>query len=85
MEDALSRKPGEVAKPDDADIEDSSSRLCELQDHIAFGAVKEWLQVVVPHLVLIDCIEAIKSPLSFSHPIVALACKRCSKQDLDPR
>ena len=37
----------------------------------------------MPHLVLTDCIEATKSPLSSGHPVVALAFKTCSRQHLD--
>ena len=39
--------------------------------------------MVVPHLVLTGCIEAMKIALSSGHPVVALACKRCSRQYLD--
>ena len=63
-------------------IGDSGSRLHALQDPVVFAAVKDWLQVVAPHLVLIDCIEAIKTALSSGHPVVALDCKRCSRQHL---
>ena len=54
-----------------------------LQDPVAFAAVTDWLQVVPPHLVLTDSIEAIKTALFSGHPVVALACKRCSRQQLD--
>ena len=37
----------------------------------------------MPHLFLTDCVEAIKSSLSSGNPMVALACRRCSRQYLD--
>ena len=54
-----------------------------LQDPVVFAAVEDWLKVVAPHLVLTGCIEAMKTALSSGHPVVALACKRCSRQHLD--
>ena len=39
--------------------------------------------MVVPHLALTGFMEAMKTALSFRHPVVALACKRCSRQHLD--
>ena len=60
-----------------------SRRLHALQDPVALGAVKDWPKVVVPYLVLADCIEAIKFSLSYGHSLVALACKRYSKQYLN--
>ena len=48
-----------------------------------FAAVKDWLQVVVPHLVLTGCIKVMKTALSSGHLVVALAFKRCSSQHLD--
>ena len=50
---------------------------------VIFGADKDWLLVVAPYLVMIDCVEAMKIALSSGCPVVALACKRCSKQHLD--
>ena len=41
------------------------------------------MQVVAPHLVLIGCIEVIKTDLSSGKSVVALTCKRCSRQHLD--
>ena len=41
--------------------------------------------MVAPHLVLTDYIEAMKSALSSSHPVVAMACKKFSRQHLDHR
>ena len=38
---------------------------------------------MAPHLVLAGCIEAIKKVLSSGHSVVALACKRHSRQYLD--
>ena len=57
--------------------------LHTLQDLVVFAAMKDCLQMVVPHLVLTDCMGAIKTALSSGHPVVALACKRCSRQHLD--
>ena len=68
---------------DDTDIGDSGSRLCILQDPNAFVAIEHWLKVVAPHLVLKGFIEATKTALSSAHPVVALACKRCSRKYLD--
>ena len=48
-----------------------------------FSTVEDWLQVVAPHLVLTGCIEAMETVLYSSHPVVALDCKRCSRQYLD--
>ena len=39
--------------------------------------------MVGPHLVLTGCIEAIKIALSSGCPMVAMACKRCSRKYLD--
>ena len=39
--------------------------------------------MVAPHLVLADYTEVMKTALSSGHPMVALACKRCSRQYLD--
>ena len=36
--------------------------------------------MVAPQFVLAECIVAIKSSLTSGYPVVALACKRCSKQ-----
>ena len=44
-----------------------------LQDPVVFTAVKDWLQMVAPHLVLIDCMGAMKAALSSGHPVVTLA------------
>ena len=46
---------------------------------VFFASVKDWLQAVAPHLVLTGFIEIIKTALSSSHPVVTLACKRCSR------
>ena len=46
-----------------------------------FAAIEDWLQVVTPHYVLAGCIEAIHTALFLSgRPVVALTCKRCSRQ-----
>ena len=81
--DAFSRLPGVAGFPDDIDIEKSSSGPRKLQDPIILAAMKDWLQVVAPHLVLTNCMGAIKTALPFGHSVVALACKRCSRQYLD--
>ena len=78
--DAHSRQPGKVGWPDDNDIEDYGSGICELQHTIVFTAVEDWLQVVVPHLFQTGCIEAMKTVLSSCCPVVALARKRCSRK-----
>ena len=39
--------------------------------------------MVVPHLVLMGCIQAIKTALSSGHAVVVLACKIYSRQYLD--
>ena len=39
--------------------------------------------MVVPHLILTGGIEVMKTSLYYNHPVVALACKRCSRQYLD--
>ena len=57
--------------------------LYALQDPVISAAIVDWLKVLGPHLVLADCIEAMKSCLSSSHPLVVLACERCSRQYLD--
>ena len=57
--------------------------LSKLQDPAGFCVAKVWLKVVAPYFILTNCIEAIKSSLSSSHPVVALACKMCNKQYLD--
>ena len=64
-------------------IRGSGSGPRALQDPGVFAAMNDWLQVVVPHLVLTDCMEAMKTALSSGHQVVALACKRCSRQYLD--
>ena len=50
---------------------------------MVFATIEDWLKVVVSHLVLIGCIEAMKKSLSSLHPVVALACKKCGRQYLD--
>ena len=75
MANALSRQPGEVGYPDDPDIGDAGSGLYALQDPIVFSATEDLSKVVAPHLVLANCIEALKSALSSSHPMVALTHK----------
>ena len=70
-------------QPRDIDIEDSGSGLCKVQDAVVFDAVEDWLKIVTPHLVLADCVEAMKTSLSSDHPVVALAYKGCSRQHLD--
>ena len=54
-----------------------------MQDPIVFDAEKDWLQEVAPHLVLTNCMEAMKIALSSGYPVVALACKKSSRQYLD--
>ena len=83
MADAFSRQPGEAGYPDEGDIGDYSIRLCALQNPVVFSAVKDWLQMVALHLVLTDCIEAMKTAFSYCCPVVALACKSRSSQHLD--
>ena len=83
VEDALSRQPGEADQPADSNIGDYHSRLPALQDPVIFSAVDDWLKAVAPHLVLTGYIEAMKTALSSGHPVVALACKKCRKQQLD--
>ena len=51
--------------------------------HTIIKENQKLIQVVVPHLVLTGYIEAMKTALYSGHPVVALACKMCSKQDLD--
>ena len=58
---------------------------CALQNPVVFSAIEDWLKVVASHLVLADCIDAIKAALSSRHSEVALACKRCSRQHLNHR
>ena len=83
MADGLSRQPGEVGRHDKGDIWDSGSGSYILQDPVVFSDVEDWLQVLLPHLVLMGWLKAIKMVLSFGHPVVALACKRYSRQYLD--
>ena len=83
MADALSRQPAEVDCPDDIDIEDSGGRPRALQHPVVFAAIEGWLKVVVPYLVLAGCIKVMKTVLLSGRPVVALACKRCSRQYLD--
>ena len=54
-----------------------------MQYPIVFTAVEDWLKVVAPYLVLAGCIEVMKTALSYGHPVVALACKRYSRQYLE--
>ena len=53
-----------------------------LQDLVVSAAVEDWLKVLLPHLILTGCIEAIKAVLFSGCPVVSLACKRCSRQYL---
>ena len=76
---ALSRQPCEVGQPNGGDIEDSGSGPRALQNPVVFAAVKDWLQVVAPHLILTGYLEATKTILSSGHPMVALACKRYTR------
>ena len=64
---------------------DSCSGSPALHELIVFGAVKYCLKVVVCHLILADCIKAMKDLLSLGCPVVALACKRCNRKYLDSR
>ena len=54
-----------------------------MQDPIVFATIEDWLKVVVPHFVLAAHIEVKKTALSSGHPVAALACKRCCRQNLD--
>ena len=58
---------------------DSGGRAHALQEPIVFTAIEDWLKVVVPHLVLAGCTEAINTTLPSGHTMVALTCKRCSR------
>ena len=68
---------------DNGDTGDCDSSPCALQDPIVFATVEDWLQVVAPHLVLTDCMEAMKTAMSSGRPVVALAYKRCGRQHLE--
>ena len=83
MLNALSSQPGEVGWPDDCDTRASSSRPYALQDPVFFATIIDFLKLVAPHLVLTGCIEAMKTALTFGHPVVALACNRYSRQHWD--
>ena len=78
MIEALSRQPGEVRYPDDGDIGDSGSGQLAMQNLVFYAANENHLKVVVPHLEPAGFIQAMKTDLSSSYPMVALAHKRCS-------
>ena len=54
-----------------------------LQDPVVFATVEDWFKLVVPHLFLTGCIEIMKIGLSSGHLVMALAFKRCSRQQVD--
>ena len=83
VEDTLSKQPGEAGQPNDSDNGECGSRLYTLQDPLYFATIEDRLEMVASHLVLEDCVEAISTELSSGCPIVALACKICSRQHLD--
>ena len=56
MAETLSRLPSEVGQPDYSAIRDSGIGPRAMQDSIVFATVEDWLEVAVPHLVLIGCI-----------------------------
>ena len=76
MADAFSRLLTEMGLPNALNIGNSDSGLYTLQDLIVSVFVKYWLKVVVPRLVLADCIEEIKTVLSSGYSVVSPACKR---------
>ena len=61
MENAYSRQTGEVGQPDDVNTGNSGIGPHALQDCVVFAAVEDRLKIVMPHLVLEDWVEAMKT------------------------
>ena len=81
--DALNRQPDEAGYSNGEDIGDSGSGPYALKDPIVFISIENCLQMLAPFSPLTCCIKAIKTALSSSHAVFALACNQCSMQHLN--